>query len=182
MSIQQTSSTAAAFAEALLQLADERKQVDHIAGEVGGLAEVLAETPGLLQFFASPSIKDADRNHVVESVLAPRFSPLVGSFLKLLSAKGKLAHLGDICVAFRSLLEAKQGKVDVDVTVARKLGNAELDLVRQRISTAIKKEANVRQIIDENILGGIVIRVGDTLIDGSVAAQLKAVEQKMLAS
>jgi F-type H+-transporting ATPase subunit delta len=118
---------------------------------------------------------------VLNSHLSPRFSPLLGSFLKLISAKGKLGLLPEICIAFGQLLDAKRGKVDVEVTVARSLSGSELDLVRQRISTAIRKDATVQQVVDPDIIGGIVIRVGDKLIDGSVAAQLKSIEQKMLA-
>lgn len=182
MATQQTSSSASGFAQALLELADERKQTDLVAGEIAGLGKAVAEAPSLAAFFANPSIKDAEREGVVNRALLPNVSPLVGSFLRLLLSKGKLGELGSIAAAFQALMDERQGKVNVDVTVTKQLGPQELELVRQRISTAIKKDAIVKQHVDESILGGIIIRVGDKLIDGSVKSQLKAIEKKLLAA
>jgi F-type H+-transporting ATPase subunit delta len=109
-------------------------------------------------------------------------SPLVGSFLRLLLAKGKLGQLGAVAAAFQELMDRRQGKVKVEVTVTRQLGPQELELVRQRISTAIQKEALIKQHVDESIIGGIIIRVGDKLIDGSVKSQLQSIEKRLLAT
>lgn len=182
MATQQTSTSAAAFAQALLELADERKQVDAVAAELAGLGKAVSETPSLAKFFSNPSIKDAEREGVLNRALLPQVSPLVGSFLKLLLAKGKLGELGAVATAFQGLMDKRQGKVNVDVTVTKPLGPQELELVRQRISTAIQKEAVIKQHVDDSILGGIIIRVGDKLIDGSVKAQLKTIEKKLLAT
>lgn len=182
MSTQQTSTSSAALAQALLELADERKQVDTVAGEMSAIAEAIKGAPALRSFFGNPSIKDADREGVLDRALLPQVSPLVGSFLKLLLAKGKLGELESITGAFAALMDKRQGKVNVEVTVAKQLGAQELELVRQRISTAIQKEAVIKQHVDDSIIGGIIIRVGDKLIDGSVKNQLKTIEQKMLAT
>jgi F-type H+-transporting ATPase subunit delta len=180
MAISRPSTSAVAHAEALLQLADERRLTQQVADEVAGLGASFEASPEFKAFFASPSIGDSERDRVLKSAILPRVGPLTGSFLELLSSKGKLGLVPDISRAFASLLDARQGKADVEVTVARKLSPSELDQVRQRISTAIKKEAVVNQKVDESIIGGIVIRVGDTLIDGSVKAQLDSLSKKLV--
>lgn len=182
MATQQTSSAAFALAQALLELADERKQVDAVAGEVSALRKAVVDAPQLAAFFGNPSIKDAEREGVLTRALLPQVSPLVGSFLRLLLSKGKLGQLAEIAGAFQSLMDVRQGKVNVEVTVTKPLGPQELELVRQRISTAIRKEAVIKQNVDDSILGGIIIRVGDKLIDGSVKSQLKTIEKKLLAT
>jgi F-type H+-transporting ATPase subunit delta len=174
--------TAQAYAAALFELAEDRQQVDAVAGEIAAIGQAVRETPELQAFFANPSIKHDERAAVIERTFIPSVSGLTASFLRLLTAKNALPHLAAIADAYAKLLDAKQGKVDVDITVARQLGAHELELVRQRISTAIKKVAVVHQRVDESILGGIIIRVGDRLIDGSVKAQLKEVEQRMLSA
>ena len=176
------SSAAQAFAQALFELADERKQVDSVAAEMAALGQVIHNTPTIASFFANPVVKDAERQSVVERSLIATASPLTGSFIKLLVAKGQLGELAGTAAEFAKLVARRQGRVDVDVTVARPLGAQELDLVRQRISTAIQKEAIVKQRVDASILGGIIIRVGDKLIDGSVRSQLKAIEDRMLSA
>jgi F-type H+-transporting ATPase subunit delta len=81
-----------------------------------------------------------------------------------------------------ALLELAEERNELDVTDARALDDRQLDEVRQRVSAAIQKQAIVKQHVDESILGGIVIRFGDKLIDGSVRSQLKAIEDRMLAA
>ncbi len=182
MATQHASKSSAAYALALFELADERKQIDSVATEVAGLGKAVSDMPALASFFGNPSIKDADREGVLNRALLPQVSPLLGSFLKLLLAKGKLGEIGAIASSFQALMDKRQGKVNVEVTVTKLLGPQELELVRQRISTAIQKEAVIKQHVDESIIGGIVIRVGDKLIDGSVKAQLQTIEKKLLAT
>jgi F-type H+-transporting ATPase subunit delta len=182
MATQQHNSSAAAFAQALLELAVERQQVDTIATEMAGLRSAVAESPSLGAFFSNPSIKDAEREGVLNRALLPQVSPLMGSFLRLLLSKSKLGQIGAIAAAYQELMDKRQGKVNVEVTVTKPLGPQELELVRQRISTAIQKEAVIKQNVDESIIGGIIIRVGDKLIDGSVKSQLQSIEKKLLAT
>lgn len=96
-------SSSTAFAQAILELADERKQVDAVAGEIAGLGKAVSEAPLLASFFGNPSIKDAEREGVLNRALLPHVSPLVGSFLRLLLSKGKLGELGAIASAFQGL-------------------------------------------------------------------------------
>lgn len=180
--LQDSSASSTALAQALLELADERQQVDAVGGEMAAIAQTLRETPELAPFLASPSIKDADRAAVLERTIIPQSSPLVAGFLRLLVGKGQLGQLGQIADAYAKLLDQRAGRVDVDVIVARPLSGQQLDEVRDRVSRALNKSANVNQKVDESILGGIIVRYGDKLIDGSVRSQLKAIEDKMLAA
>ena len=180
MATTEISSAANALARAVLELAEERQQVDTVAGELAMVGQALRETPHLHAFFVNPSINQAERAGVIERTFIPSVSGLTASVLRLLVSKGQLRELLGMTEAFAKLVDERAGKVDVDVTVARQLGPHELELVRQRISTAIRKIAVVKQKVDESIIGGIIIRVGDKLIDGSVKAQLKEVEERML--
>jgi F-type H+-transporting ATPase subunit delta len=180
MPAQQTNTTARALARAILELADERRQVEAVQSDLRGLKQAIHDVPALKSFFSSPAVSDADRDRVLDDTLLPRVSPLTGSFLKMLNAKDALGELPDISTAFDQLLDDRSGKIDVQLTVARLLNPGELDHARQRISTAIKKEAIVTQTVDESLIGGMIIRIGDTLMDGSVSAQLKAIERKLV--
>ena len=178
----QDSHSATALATALLELADERKQLDGVAAEMAAIGQAIAGTPQLQAFLDSPSIKDQERADVLERTLLPGASPLVGSFIRLLISKGQVGELAAVSAAVERLLDVRQGKVDVDVTVARELSPQQLEDVRHRVSTAIQKQAIVKQHVDASILGGIIVRFGDKLVDGSVRSQLKAIEDKMLAA
>ncbi|MDB5304896.1 MAG: synthase subunit delta, partial [Phycisphaerales bacterium] len=75
---------------------------------------------------------------------------------------------------------AQLGNVEVDVTSAQKLTPDQLEKVRQRVSEALGKNARIRESVDDSILGGLVVQVGDRLIDASVASQLRAMKHQLL--
>lgn len=182
MAITEQSSTATALATALLELADERGQLDAVADEMAAIGQAVDGTPGLQAFLTSPSIKDQERADVLERTIIKGSSPMIASFLRLLASKGQLSELSGVSAATARLMDVRRGKVDVDVTVATPLDDAQLAEVGRRVSAAINKQANVKQNVDESILGGIIVRFGDKLIDGSVRSQLRAIEAKMLAA
>ena len=97
-----------------------------------------------------------------------------------MNEKGRLGLFSSAATAFNDLLEDQQGKVEVDVTVAEKLGKEQLEIVGKRIKGALKRDAVVHQYVDPRIIGGVVLRVRDQLIDGSVHAQLVAMRRKLL--
>jgi len=178
----QDSHSATALATALLELADERNDLDNVAAEMRAIGEAIAGTPQLQAFLDSPSIKHQERADVLERTLLTGASPLVGSFIRLLISKGSVGELAAVSGAVERLMDVRQGKVEVDVTVARELDAQQLEEVRHRVSTAIQKQAIVKQVVDPSILGGIIVRFGDKLVDGSVRSQLKAIEARMLAT
>jgi len=180
--INRPSASASAYAQALIELADERRELEGTAADLKSLGETLDQSPELQAFFTNPGITIADRDGLIERVITPRVSSLTANFIKLLSSKGKLSILREVGLAFHHLMDARHGKVEVEVKVAKALTQSESEVVRQRISTALKKEAIVHQTVDESILGGIVIRVGDQLIDGSIATQLATIRTRMLAA
>jgi F-type H+-transporting ATPase subunit delta len=176
------SSTAVAYATALLELANERNVTQQIAEDLAGVRQVLNEVPNFQVYLANPSIGDAERNGVIQRTFAGKISPLLDYFLELLAAKRKLGHLGEIADAFDKLLDEQLGKIEVDVTVAQKLSPEQLEEVRQKVSTALKKDAVVYQYVDESIIGGLIVRVQDQLIDASVKTQIANLREQMLAA
>ena len=174
------SSSAVAYATALIELANDRKLTQPIANELSGLRQVLAENPTFRAFLADPSIGEAERTGVLKKVFEGKLQPLLDHFMKLLAAKGKLGHLDQIADAYDDLLEEQQGKIEVDVTVAQKLTPQQLEDVRQKVSAALNKDAVVHQYVDDSIIGGLVLRVQDKLIDASVKTQIQKLREQLL--
>jgi F-type H+-transporting ATPase subunit delta len=100
----------------------------------------------------------------------------------VLNLKRRLKEIPAIAAAYDDLLDEKLGKIEVDVTVAQKLSPDQLEQVRQRVSQALKKEAVMHQYVDESIIGGLLLRVQDKLIDASVRSQLHSLRDQLLAS
>lgn len=177
-----TNPTAVAYARSLLELANERNQADEIGQEMAGIREIVEQQPTFAAFLADPGIAGSERTATLEKVFKGRASPLVWNFLGVVNNHGRMRMLGAIAQAFGDLLDEQRGNVEVDVTVAQKLTADQLEQVRQRVSAALGKNAIVHQYVDENIIGGLVLRVEDRLIDASVKYQLEAMRERLLAA
>ena len=177
-----TNPTAVSYARSLLELANERNQADAIGQEMAAIREIIEQQPTFAAFLANPGIGTGERTATLEKVFRGRASPLVWNFLSVVNNHGRLGLLGAIAQAFHDLLDEQKGNVEVDVTVAQKLAPDQLEQVRQRVSQALGKTAVVHQYVDPEIIGGLVIRVEDRLIDASVRYQLDAMRERLLAA
>jgi F-type H+-transporting ATPase subunit delta len=176
------SPSAVAYATALIELANERQLTQPIADELGGLRDVLAANPSFRAFLADPSIGDTERAGVLKRVFSGKITPLLEHFLEVLTSRRKIGGIEQIADAYDDLLEQQQGKVEVDVTVAQKLSADQLEQVRQKVSAALKMDAIVHQYVDESIIGGLILRVQDQLIDASVKTQIQSLRRELLAA
>jgi F-type H+-transporting ATPase subunit delta len=176
------SPTAVTYARSLLELAQERNIAEPIGQELDGIREVLETNPTFREFLKDPGIGAEERTGVVDRVLRARANPLLSNFLGVLGVHNRLGLLEEIATAYGDLLDELLGKIEVDVTVAQRLSPEELEQVRQRVSGALKKDAVVHQYVDESIIGGLVLRVGDKLIDASVRSQLETIRRQFLAA
>ena len=179
MSKEHTSPFANAFAEALLDLAGDG-QADAIGQELAELRKLVAENDTFKQYLADPSIGHETKGATVVKALSGQVSPLMSKFLGVVNLKGRLVDLAHIAEAYQQLLDAKHGRIDVDVTVATKLTDEVLGQVQQAVSKALGKTAVLHETIDESIIGGMIVRVEDKLIDASVKSQLAAMKRELL--
>lgn len=171
---------ASQYARALLDLANERQQATAVAEEMRGIKEILDATPSFASFLRDPGISEQEREQTLQRIFADRVSPLVYNTMRVMNAKGRLGLLAQLAEQYQEMLDEQMGKIEVDVTVAQRLDPETMELVRQRVSSALKKDAIVHQYVDESIIGGLVLRVEDKLIDGSVRAQLDAMKRRLM--
>ena len=174
--------TAVTYARSLLELAQERNIAPLIGQELATISEILVANPNFLAFLRDPGISKDERTRVVEKVLKPSINPLLANFLGVMGNHNRLGILDAVAQAYENLLDELLGKIEVDVTVSQKLSESELEQVRQKVSAALKKDAVVHQYVDDSIIGGMILRVGDQLIDASVRTQLETMKRQFLAS
>ncbi len=176
------SATALAFAKTLMELAGETGSESPIGAELAAVRGIITDNPTFGMYLADPSISHEKRGQKIKTIFGGRVSQLLLSTLGVMGAQGKLKFLPGLCDAYADLLEEKLGNIEVEITVAARLSDAELAEVRRLVGSALKKNAIVHQSVDESIIGGIILRVGDKLIDGSVKSQLHTLTRKMLLS
>jgi F-type H+-transporting ATPase subunit delta len=174
------SPTAEAYARSLLELAgNDAAPAGH---DLDQIREIVETNRTFRLYLADPAIGELERGETLKRIFAGKISPLLMNFIGVLNEKGRLGMLVEIADAYDHLLDEKLGKIEVDVIVAQKLSPDQLEQVRQKVSSALKKDAVVHQYVDESIIGGLVLRVQDKLIDASVKTQLAAMKEKLLAA
>ena len=179
---QHSSPLAQAYARSILELASAAGQAEAVGRELADIETVIESDPAFETFLSSPAIGEAERGQVIERAFRGRVTPLVANLLGVMNQKGRLGLLRQVAAAYQELLEQQLGKVEVDVYVAQRLGADQLEQVRQKVSAALKRDAVIHQYVDELIIGGLMIRVEDRLLDASVRAQLRAIRRQFLAA
>ena len=182
MANQNDQATLHSYAQALLELADARNVTDQVAGDVRDIAQIIDGDPTFARYLADPTIGHVERSAKLDHVFAGKTAAVLVAFLKLLSSKNRLGEFRGIATAFQQLLDKRAGNVDVEVTVPQEMTHDELEGVRQQISQKLGKNAHVKQKVDESIIGGLIVKVGDSLIDGSVKSQLETMKRRLVAA
>ncbi|HAI14082.1 MAG TPA: ATP synthase F1 subunit delta [Phycisphaerales bacterium] len=166
---------------ALVEMAQKAGALDATAAEVDELAQLLGSEPQLAKLFASRVLGTSERASSLERLFKGQLSDLVYNFVQTVNRKGRMDKLQGIFKSFGRIVDERNGIVEVDLYVAAALEPEALDALGQKIGVAISRNVILNQKVDENLIGGLKLRVGDRLIDGSIATQLKILERKIVA-
>lgn len=165
------SSAAKRYVQALTDIAQESNTFDAWQRDLDTLAAVVSDSE-VLSYLESPSVQDSQKLATVETVLADA-QPEARNLLRMMIERRRLRLLPEIASQFGEEVLASKGIVMVDVTTADALDDAGEQLVRERLKGIVGKDVELRLHTDANIIGGIVARIGDQVIDGSVLNQLR---------
>lgn len=169
------------YAKALLGAAESAGFTLTVLDEFDSLiSHVLDRFPKLEAILASDLVSSDEKARIVDRVLGGRASPTFVNFLKVLARHGRLGCLRAIHRRMGTLYDELRGRVRVEVTTAAPVRDDLAAGIGQSIRTAFGAEPIVEQLVDPELIGGVVVRLGDTVYDGSVANQLKNLRQKMI--
>lgn len=167
------------YAQAVFEMADEQGTLDRWEADLGRLAQAFAE-PTVAAYFDSPQVPAHDKVTAANELLGPEAQPLARNLVALLIERGRIRILPRIYQDFHDRRLERQGIAVGEVTTAVPLSQEELALVRQRLGVLVGKDVELRSHVDPAIIGGIVARVGDQLIDGSVIGQLQKLRERLV--
>jgi F-type H+-transporting ATPase subunit delta len=168
-----SSNIAKRYARAFFEIAQEEKQFERYYDELQSFSGVVEKNENLKEFLANPIFDQKEKRDVVDAVLQKiSMAGITANFLRLLADKGRIGILADIVACYRELMDKALKKQRVQVKTAFPL-NAELtDRLKAGLAGLTGKEVEVTIEQDASLLAGIVVRVGDTLYDGSIKTQL----------
>ena len=182
-----TDKIATVYANALLELAVKEggnSRAQEIGEELDALCEVIGANKAFVEFLGSPAVARAARTATIERVLKGRVSDAIYRFVRIVNHKGRLGHLLSMGKAYDTLLQKLFGKTEVDVYTVdgQPMGEATETLMREKLRAAIGSEAIFHYYADKTMIGGIKLRISDQLVDGSVATQLRRLQETIIES
>ncbi|MHB8509091.1 MAG: F0F1 ATP synthase subunit delta [Candidatus Dormibacteria bacterium] len=166
------------YAQAAFEVAREQNDLPGWQRELAQLQYIL-ENEGVASAFASPQLDDGRRIAMAISFTSEGFKPEVVNFFKLLVLSRRTGAIADIVKHFESLVDEAAGRVELRVTSARPLDAAAQAELREQIQGRLGKEAKIDFELDPKILGGLIIRQGDRVTDGSVKRRLEELREQL---
>lgn len=171
-----SSKAARRYASALLGFAQETKKVEIVLKDIQFIQETLKHSKELSVFLKSPVIKDHKKLNVLSDLFKKSISAESWKFFELLSEKSRLELLPAVTVAFIQAFNKYAGIIEIEVFSAYKPEESQLTEIRKSLEKSTSKKVNLTYKVDERLLGGMVIKLDDTVIDGSVKNKLQQLE------
>ena len=169
------------YARALFSIGVDRGNFEQLGKELDAFSDLWTGSTELREAIANPVFKASEKRAVLQSLL-PRVAPTadVQRFVLLLLDRGRLAAVPSIARAYREMADLHTGRVRAQVSSAQALAPADLERVRQALARRTGKQVIIETAVDPGLIGGIVARVGDLILDGSVRTQLDTLRNKLL--
>jgi len=162
------------YARALLGAAAHDRSGPAVVDELEALvAEVLDRLPSFEAALASPRVPVESKLRMLEAAFAGRMSRHLLILLKVMAERGRLGIVRQVATAARRLLNELHGRLEVELRSAQPLSSDAIGVVAARLRAAFNSDVDLETLVDPRIIGGLVIRIGDTLYDGSVRNQLE---------
>jgi F-type H+-transporting ATPase subunit delta len=168
------------YARSLLDLAEQSGTVDAVANDLDTVSTLLTENPDFEAFLASPYFAEQTKRDLVRKVFAGRLQSLTLNFLSVMIDHNRGMFLPKIIERYRQLYRVYQGYRTVDVTVAQPMSNEQMDKLSRELADALHAKVDLDVHVDPSIIGGVVIRYEDKMLDNSVKGRLARTVNQLL--
>jgi F-type H+-transporting ATPase subunit delta len=173
-------SLAGRYATALFELARDEKQLEAVGASLASVRAALAESDDLRALTTSPLIgRDSAVAGIGAAAKAMQVDPITANFLGVLAQNGRLRELGNVIRYFNLLAAQHRGETTAEVTSAHPLDDDQVAALEANLKTRLGRDVSVDLTVDPTILGGLVVKVGSQMIDGSIRTKLNTLAHAM---
>jgi F-type H+-transporting ATPase subunit delta len=169
------------YANALIELSEEKNVFEKTASDVELVFNTLIGSKDLRNMLASPVIKSAKKIEILKEIFDSYISQDTINFLTFIVNKNREDLLYEIVKRFVQLKNIKLGFVDINVKSAVEFDDDQKDMIKTQLTDYTKKQVRIDFSVEENLIGGFIAKVGDTVLDGSVKQQLSNLKKQLLA-
>jgi F-type H+-transporting ATPase subunit delta len=168
-----------AYANGILELARAEGVAERVEGELFEIAQTLDKSAELRSTLTDPQLPIERKQAVIADLLGARASAATIGIVQFIVSQGRISELPDIARALVERAAESRSKALAEVRTAVPLDDSTIERLAQALSKATGKNVEVKVIVDESVIGGIVARVGDTVIDGSIARRVDSLRQAL---
>ncbi len=169
------------YASALIDVVSKTGDTETIKSELKTWEEMINSNVDLKSALANPSIAHAKKEGVLEGLLQrTKPSQTTANFLRVLLQNSRLGNLSDINRSFDTVMDERSGNVTGEVRSAHELNQQQRDQIRENLESVTGKRVKLDFIIDKELIGGVVARIGSTVYDGSVRTQLEKFREELM--
>jgi F-type H+-transporting ATPase subunit delta len=168
------------YAEALAAAAAKADKADDVGVELKDLAKTVYGYESVASFMKSPVVNWRTKEPVLLNSLAGKVSDLVCNFVGVLNKNGRLALLPEIQRAYQALQDKAAGRVRVTVKSAVPLGEPQQQALVSKLTATLKQQPVLNLVVDPELLGGLIVQIGDRVLDTSVRTRIQSLRSQLL--
>ncbi len=166
------------YAQALFDAAREAGVVEPVRRELGDFVAALAASEALRHVLADPQLELSAKLRVLGEIMSGG-QPLLANALRLMLERGRFGAVVELDQAYDGLAVVEEGVVEVEVVSAAELSPETEKKIAARVEEATGRRVEMARRVDPSILGGLVLRIGDVIVDGSVKARIRQLRRRL---
>jgi F-type H+-transporting ATPase subunit delta len=168
------------YATALFELADERHELDAVAGDLRELRTMLASSSDLLRLVRSPVLSRAEQGKAIEALAGQaQLSKITQDFLAIVAKNRRLFAVPAMIEAYLAKLAERRGEVTAEISAAQALSEAQQNSLIDQLRRVVGSRVAIDVKVDPSLLGGMVVKIGSRMVDGSLKGQLQRLQLSM---
>lgn len=175
-----TGSLARRYSRALLAIGQETGKVEELGKEMTSFFEVFSRQKDLNEALTGPVLKRDDKDKIITQICERLgLGEVITNFMRLLNEKGRMEYLDRIVAAYQEMADEASKRVRADVTSPESLTDKQSSKVKDALAKMSGKEVIMEVQKDPGLIGGMVVRIGGLLLDGSLKTQLQRIKDEM---
>ena len=167
------------YAQALFEVGEETQTTSELYQELSELVDIFNENKDLYNFLKSPLIGREYKKNVMQNIFKNQLSNSMNNFLKLVIDKDRISAIENMKESYKSLLNDKNNILEGTAITAVKLSEKEIKDLEKNLSIKYNKNVTLNNIVDETILGGVLVKLGNEEIDGTVRTRLSKMKNQL---
>ena len=170
---------ASRYAEALFQVGEEENLTDKLYQELSEIVNLIEINQDLFSILKSPVISKKEKINIIDYVFENKININVKNFLKILVERNRISSIKDIASSYKELLNEKNNILEGIAITAIPMKKEEIKKLEEKLSQKYNKNVTLENKVDKSILGGVLVRLGNEEIDGTVKTRLSKVKEQL---